>query len=254
MSARLVLVAVLLAAAPAAGRGSYHAPVTPAVVAGANELVGGKVQPGWPLVVSALLVPGSDTTGAPVAAQWPSPGVHLVDARGVVVTIPLTPLGASFAIGESTQWFWLADEAVIRALTPGRYEVAPDTSGFHARGLHAAAGTLTVEAAGSPNDPRALQLRTEAALLAGHVDEALAEAGRWADADTADADAWSAKGDVLMELDRASEALVAYERAEAIAGRTKSTEEPLDLARRTRAARRRMLEQRGVLEPPTTGP
>ena len=250
MSTRLAPVALLLACASVAdaeGRGSYHAPVTPAVVVGANEVAGGTLQPGWLLVVSALLVPGSDTTGAPVIAPRPEFSVRLVDVRGAAVQIAFAPLGAPGEIEESTQWFWLASESATQALTPGRYRIEADTSGFRARGLHAAGAVLVVEPAGSANDPRARRLRTEAALLAGRVDDALAETDRWTAADTADAAAWSAKGDIFMELDRAGDALVAYQRAGVIV-RQAEAGEPLDLARRTRAAMRRMLEQRGVLE------
>jgi tetratricopeptide (TPR) repeat protein len=88
-------------------------------------------------------------------------------------------------------------------------------------------------------------LKIQRALLLGNDSDALAEADRLISADSQNADALIAKGDILMSQDKPDEALEFYDQALEI--QMKSGDEPLFLEERRSAAFSRSLEKRGVL-------
>jgi predicted Zn-dependent protease len=88
-------------------------------------------------------------------------------------------------------------------------------------------------------------LKIQKSLLLGKDDEALAQTDQLTTSDPANADAWIAKGDILMGKDLPDEALNAYEKALDLVKETDN--EPLFIEERHRAAFFRSLEKRGVL-------
>ena len=220
-------------------------PVKPAaLVLGANEVAGSVIQAGWPMVVSALLVAGRDSTGALVMPRRPAIEIRLLDARGTVVPLVLEAVGAPRETDGTVQWFWLAGETATRSLAPGSYRIAAAADAAGSTSVRVLRGSLEVEVAGPTPDRRLSLLRLQRALLLGSPGDALAEADRMIAADSTDAVAWEARGDLLMERDLPDDALQAYTRA---AGHDLNPRAVgPDIARKRKQAFLKGLEKRGV--------
>jgi hypothetical protein len=183
-------------------------PAPPTIIVGANECVESATQAGWPLIVTALLVPGTDSTGARIVPATPTLVVRLLDARGTSVPLALAAIPPVAEEGGDTQWCWLAGEGDTRTLASGTYTITADPGAVTVV-LRVVTGTLVVGAAGSPDDRRRKILRAQSALAAGHDDEAVAEADRMIAADSTDVSAWHLRVDLLMRAGRSGDALTA---------------------------------------------
>jgi tetratricopeptide (TPR) repeat protein len=106
-------------------------------------------------------------------------------------------------------------------------------------------GELVVGKANQEDSSSLGLLKIQRALLLGNDGDALAEADRLISADSQNADALIAKGDILMSQDKPDDALEFYDQALEI--QMKSGDEPLFLEERRSAAFSRSLEKRGVL-------
>jgi len=221
-----------------------RAATKPALILGANEIVGSLALPGRPLVISALLVPGADSTG-PIVVPLPAGLViRLTDERGAAVTIDFaaiasTPPSTNAGADAPQQAYWLADEAATLRLVPGRYRVTADAG----PAIRVSSGNLVVEAAGTGAERRAAFIRIERGMLLGRLPDALNEADRLVAADSTDADAWEARGELLLADDRSEEASTAFSAARRV--ERDAAIETLELARRQRAAIFRTMEKRG---------
>jgi tetratricopeptide (TPR) repeat protein len=142
---------------------------------------------------------------------------------------------------DEAQLFWIATESATKDLAPGRYHVSFEP----VEGLRIESGDLIVEETNPEHASWLGLLNIQRSLLLGKDDEALAEADRLTVSDPGNADAWIAKGDILMGKDLPDEALKAYDKALEL--QEKEDSEPLFLEERRRAAFFRSLEKRGVL-------
>jgi hypothetical protein len=213
------------------------------LVVGANDLAGGKAEPGWPIVISASLLP----EGGPPARVPPNLVVKLTGEGGKKVELAFDPLSRPAGDGAVETLFWLASEAATKALVPGRYRVTLVPDKGELEGLRVESGGLRVVGAGHDRSGALGLLRIQRALLLGNLDDALAEATRLAAADEKNTDAWIARGDILMMLERPDEALAAYDKA--LAAFDSKAGEALPLLQRRRAAFFRSLEKREVIQP-----
>jgi predicted RNA polymerase sigma factor len=105
------------------------------------------------------------------------------------------------------------------------------------------AGPLVVETAGPGAERRAGFIRIERGMLLGRLSDALNEADRLVAADSTDADAWEARGELLLAADRSEEASAAFSVALRLEG--DAAGETVHIARRQRAAIFRTMERRG---------
>jgi hypothetical protein len=198
--------------APVMMRGAKLAkPKDPDLVIGVNAVAGSVAQPGWPIIVSA-----NKTVPA-------SLNIKVTDEQNKEVAVAF----------ERVNDFWIAGENTLK---PGRYHITLVPAGD----MRIESGDLLV----GPSDADLLGLlKIQRALLTGKDDEALAEAERHPES----ADAWIAKGSILLGKDLPDEALAAYD--EALKLRNPKAGENLALMARRRDAFFRSLEKRGVVPP-----
>jgi hypothetical protein len=188
------------------------------IVVGANAVAGGVAAPGWPIIVSAAT---DDDKPVPAGLN-----IKMTDDKDKEVAVTFEPV----------KNHWIAGEAATTSLKPGRYHITLVPAGD----MQIESADLRVEAG---DDDSLGLLKIQRALLTGHDDEALAETERHPKS----ADAWIAKGDILMAKDSPDEALKAYDKAFEMYG--PKAGENLPLQERRRAAFFRSLEKRGVLTP-----
>jgi len=214
---------------------AYSMVVAASLVVGANEMVGGVTEPGWPIVVSALFMPDTTTAAAPKSLT-----VRLTDAGGRAVSVVFEATAPRSDPTGWVRWSWHASEAATRGLVPGRYSATvevspPDTT------LWISPGTLRVVAAGKGRRGARGQLVIERALLMGHAEDALSEANRLVAENPEDEAAWVARGDLYFAKDMPDSAESSYNRALTLP----RSGEGIELWQRKRDAFLRLLEKRG---------
>lgn len=218
-------------------------PLISTLVVGANETVDGIAEPGWPIIVSAALLPEEGEAVAPPANLK----VKMTDEKDKEVTVTFEPVPRPAKSDDGETFYWLASETSTKDLTPGRYHITLIPDKGELKGLRVESGDLRVVEADPTRSGSLDLLKIQRSLLLGKEDDALAEAERLTTADAENADAWIAKGDILMAKDLPDEALKAYDSALKLHKPTDS--EPLFILERRRAAFFRSLEKRGVVPP-----
>ena len=223
-------------------------PAQSTLVVGVNESVGSIVEPGWPLIVSALLTSEITPPPSPPADMR----LAMTDERDREVPITLQAVARPSGITGEQGLYWLAAESATRGLAPGLYRVKVVSPSTQESGIKFESGNLRVVSANAERRNQLATLRIQRFLLLGRDDEALAEADRAIAADPKDEDLWIAKGDIFMQKDMPDDALEAYDSALKL--HKKGDREPLAIATRRRAAFFRSLEKRGVGSPQPTPP
>jgi hypothetical protein len=221
--------------------GEPKPPVTTMIV-GVNETVGSIAEPGWLIVVSAALLPEEGATPAAVPSNLK---VKMTDEKDKEVILSFEAVPPPANSDEEPKFYWLAEEAATKSLSPGRYRITLVPDKGELKGLRIESGDLRVVEADPARNGLLGSLKIQRSLLLGKIDEAIAEAERLTTADAENEDAWIAKGDILMMQDKPDEALKAYDSALALHKDTDS--EPLFILERQRAAFFRSLEKRGVI-------
>jgi tetratricopeptide (TPR) repeat protein len=215
---------------------------TATMVIGTNEIVGSIAEPGWPIVVSAALLPEEgEAVTMPGNLQ-----LKMTDENGNKVLLAFVAVPQPATSDEEPKYYWLASESETNGLVPGRYHVAIEP----VAGFAFESGDLLVMKANPERGGLLGLLNIQRSLLLGQDDEALAEADRLTTSDAGNVDAWIAKGDILMAKDLPDEALEAYDKA--LEQQKATDSEPLFIQERRRAAFFRSLDKRGVI--PTRPP
>lgn len=223
-------------------------PAQSTLVVGVNESVGSIAEPGWPLIVSALLT--SEITPTPAAPS--EMRLAMVDERNREVPLTLEPVARPRGITGEQSLYWLAAESATRGFAPGLYRVRVVSPTTQDSGIKFESGNLRVVSTNAERRNQLAILRIQRFLLLGREDDALAEANRAVAAEPKNEDLWIAKGDILMQKDMPDDALEAYDTALKL--HQKGDREPLAIATRRRAAFFRSLEKRGVTSPQSTPP
>lgn len=219
-------------------------PSVAVLLVGANDMIGGIVEPGWPLIVSAVRLPDEKTASVPLPANL---ALKLTGETGTIKTIAFEPLPRPTMAENAVALYWQATEAGTRGLSTGRYRVTLAPAQGEYPGWRMEAGEFEVVAP-NPERSRLLgHLKIHRSALLGRSDDALAEADRLIAANANDKEAWIAKGDVLMLKDQPAEALQAFDRALRL--HPKTEREPVAIQTRRRAAFFRSLEKRSVTSP-----
>jgi hypothetical protein len=225
------------------GRPTQPKPLATLIV-GVNEPVGSIAEPGWPLIVSALVESETNPAPSPPAGST----VTITDDKNRSVPISFEAVSRpSSATGEQS-FYWLAPETATRTLAPGLYRIRVVPPAGQAVGWKFESGNLRIVSAGGDRRTLLSVLTVRRLLLQGREDDALAEANRAIASDARDQAAWIAKGDIFMLKDMPDEALEAYDGAFHLNKKTDG--EPLALMTRRHAAFQRGLEKRGVIAPP----
>lgn len=225
------------------GRPTQAKPLATLIV-GVNEPVGSIAEPGWPLIVSALVE--SETNPAPSPPMGSNVTITDDKNRSVSISFQAVPRPANVT-GEQS-FYWLAPETATRSLAPGLYRVRVVPPAGQAVGWKFESGNLRIVPASSDRRNLLSVLTVRRLLLQDREDDALAETDRAIAADARDQAAWIAKGDIFMLKDMPDEALAAYDGALNLHKKTDG--EPLAIMTRRRAAFQRGLEKRGVVAPP----
>ena len=218
-------------------------PPSMTMVVGANETVASIAEPGWPLIVSAALLTEKGAT-AKLPANFK---VKMTDDKDKEVAVAFEPVPRPAKSDDGETFYWLAPETATKGLTPGRYHITLIPDKGELKDLRVESGDLVVVEAKPDRSNSLGLLKIQRALLLDKEDEALTETDGLIKSDAKNADAWIAKGDILMMKDKPDDALEAYDRALELHKPTDS--EPLFILERRRAAFFRSLEKRGVIPP-----
>src|SRR5687767_12191380 len=219
-----------------------------ALVVGANETAGSIAEPGWPIILSAALFTEEEGAKVTVPAEL---RLKVTSQEGQEVALPFQPVPRPADAPAEQAYFWLASEEATQGLAPGRYNITIVLPEGSRKDLRVESGDLRVMAADPARASDLGLLKIQRSLLLEKPDDALAEADRMITADAKNADAWIARGDILMMQDKPDEALVAYDGALKLAEEAED-KEPLFIMERRSAAFFRGLEKRGAL--PATRP
>jgi tetratricopeptide (TPR) repeat protein len=245
-------VALLLAAVcafaqyekPKGMRGAQPAPPLAAMklIIGVNDIVGGVAEPGWPIIVSAVLMAGEGLAKLDLPAAL---RVRVRDENQTETALALEAIPRPPDATPEAPRYWIAPETETRKLPPGRYDITLAPADAMGAGVRIESADLRVLTPEAQRASQAGLLRIQRSLLSQRLEEALAEAERMTAADGKDRRAWVARGDILMMQDKPDEALEAYEKALELAEAAEE-HEPLALMERRKAAFFRALEKRGV--------
>lgn len=207
------------------------------MVIGVNEIVGSVAEPGWPIIISAAMLPEEGVVVAPPTNLK----VKMTDEKDIEVTLAFEAVSQPATSDEDPKFYWLASESATNSLAPGRYRITFEpVAGWAIESGDLRMVEINPERAGSLG-----LLKIQRSLLLGHDDEALAEADSLTTSDAKNTDAWIAKGDILMTKDLPDEALEAYDKA--LEQHNETDSEPLFIQERRRAAFFRSLEKRDVI-------
>lgn len=208
------------------------APRPPAVlIIGANDVVGGVVEPGWPIVVSATLVVDEGAE----AAVPPELRLKMTDADTTQVALPFEAVPRPAEATAEDAFYWVVAEEATRALAPGRYNITIELPEAQRQLLRVASADLRVVLPDADRARSPGPLRIQRAMLSGKPEEALAEVESLIAADAKNTSAWVAKGDLLMAQNKPHEALAAYDVAMKLT-RDAEEEPSIFLLERRRAA------------------
>ena len=95
-------------------------PSVAVLVVGANDMIGGIIEPGWPLIVSAVRLPDEKTANVPLPVNLT---LKLTSETGTIKTIAFEPLPRPPTADNALVLYWQAAEAGTRGLSPGRYRL-----------------------------------------------------------------------------------------------------------------------------------
>ena len=222
-----LLVALAFGALSFGQADTTNAQSLPVIVLSVNDAISSVMQPGFPLVVSALSI--VDEGDAPHLPQ--NLKVKLADNKGTKLEITLTRIVRA---NETTQFYWMAPDTATTGLGPGHYNISVDESGGKITGWTLEGCDLNVDPSNDSSADLKSELNIEVLLLQNKTDDALKIATALTQKDPKNINAWVAMGDIYIAQNNPEKAVDAYQSA--LANFKDDGHEPLSILQRYRDA------------------
>lgn len=212
------------------------------VIVGVNSPSGGVAEPGWPILISAIVEPGD----GPPPSLPSGLRAEILGGDGKALDLPIEAVALNPA--DPNRAYWMVLESNTTNLRAGMYTVTLQTADSSFSTWTMQPATLQVQVPDPEN--RLLQaakssIQLKILTLQGKNTEALAEASKLIAENPKNVDAWVCKGDILMDQDKPDEAMEAY--MGAISNFDKSQGEPLTILVKYRNAFVRSLQKQGLI-------
>ena len=204
----------------------------PTIVLSANETISGMMQPGLPLVVSALsTVAEGNAPNLPTSLK-----IKVSDDKGTRLELALTRITRA---NETNQFYWMAGDTATSSLRPGQYTISVDESAGKLTGWALQDCDLNVDPSDDSNTDLKAEMNIEILLLQNKPDDALTIATALTQKNPKNINAWVALGDIYMAQNKLEKAVDAYRAA--LANFNNDGHEPLSILRRYSDALNRLM-------------
>ena len=227
----LCFLATLALAALSFGQAS-DGQTLPTIVLSANDTISGVMQPGLPLVVSALsTVEEGNAPNLPANLK-----VKVSDDKGTRLELVLTRIARA---NETNQFYWMAAETATSTLKPGHYTISVDESAGKLTGWALQDCDLNVDASNDSSADLKAEVNIEILLLQNKLDDAITIATALTQRNPKNINAWVALGDIYMAQNKPQKAVDAYRAA--LANFDNDQHEPLSILQRYSEALNRVM-------------